>query len=77
MTAATLADARPAAEVAGAVPDLFHRVCCDDDHALCGADVSGCPWGPLTGEQFCVVCDELDKAIESCGAPTCPYREVS
>lgn len=50
--------------------DLDHVVCCDDDIALCGADVSGHDWGEGTFDptQMCVVCRELyGKPCPRCG----------
>lgn len=40
--------------------NLTHSVCaCDDDLALCGADVSGQPWADDDEEVDCVVCQDL------------------
>ncbi|MFJ4365102.1 hypothetical protein ACIP4S_13220 [Streptomyces chartreusis] len=49
--------------------DLDHVVCCDEDTALCGADVSGAVWGVGVPDAtaLCVVCREL--AIKPC--PNC------
>lgn len=50
--------------------DLDHIFCaCDEDHALCGTDVTDAPIiedGPV--EDECVVCADLDRLpCERCG----------
>lgn len=52
----------------GVGEDLIHLVCCDDDVALCGEDVSGQAW--TGGTQWCVVCKDLDPLPVACG-PQC------
>ncbi|WP_432112827.1 hypothetical protein [Streptomyces sp. S1] len=51
--------------------DITHIVCCDDDTALCGLDVSGFRWHQ--GGEDCVVCLDLRGP---CG-PNCPFEEES
>jgi hypothetical protein len=40
--------------------DLNHIVCCDDDLALCGTDVSAAHWSE--DETDCLVCLDLELA---------------
>lgn len=53
-------------------PNLFHEVCCcDDDVALCGADVSGeefKSWdeAKASGDIVCQLCEDA-KACFKCG----------
>lgn len=48
--------------------DLDHYVCCDNDVALCGADVSDAEWSEDLPD-LCVVCDDLDGFdCPRCGA---------
>lgn len=50
-------------------PELFHVVCCRDENAaLCGIDASALEFSDGAGEQFCVVCDDL----EADGPEVCP-----
>lgn len=53
--------------------DLEHLVCCDENTALCGTDVSASAWGPgwenVAPEEKCVVCYELQDADGVC--PIC------
>lgn len=51
---------------------LEHLVCCDEDAALCGADVSEVGWGPgwdvVPPQDKCVVCLEMDEFVcPKCG----------
>jgi hypothetical protein len=48
----------PAASSTG--DDLCHLVCCDDDRALCGTDVTDSSWTDDDDETTCVVCHDLD-----------------
>ena len=59
----------PAPATTGPGDDLDHVVCdCDDDTALCGADVSAHPWGAGDPVLPCVVCLGLvDLACPRCG----------
>lgn len=48
--------------------NMSHIVCCDDDIALCGIDVSDTPWRDDDFEVECVVCAELeDYDCPKCG----------
>jgi hypothetical protein len=53
--------------------DLTHVVCCDENRALCGKDVTDTEWTDGDGEVTCVICDDLEGA--PCGEPDCPLRE--
>ncbi|MFF9310137.1 hypothetical protein ACF1BS_04420 [Streptomyces sp. NPDC014748] len=58
-----------APQLASAEPDsddsLTHAVCaCNDDVALCGADVAGLSWATEEEDVDCVVC--LDLAPRPC-----------
>jgi len=47
--------------------DLSHAACpCDEDIALCGADVAGVPWADDDTEptSLCVVC--VDLVVQPC-----------
>ena len=46
---------------------LNHYVCCDDDTALCGSDLSGMPWTKFPVDQdTCLVCLKLTRCPD-CG----------
>ena len=51
--------------------DLIHLVCCDNNTALCGVDVSDASW--VDGDNECVPCPLCALADESrclrCGVP--------
>ncbi|MFJ2004761.1 hypothetical protein [Streptomyces chartreusis] len=50
--------------------DLDHVVCCDEDTALCGVDVSDAVWGAGLPDLtvMCVVCRDLAvKPCQRCG----------
>ncbi|MFJ1653474.1 hypothetical protein ACIOC2_19205 [Streptomyces sp. NPDC088337] len=49
--------------------DLTHAICgCNEDLALCGADVSGEPWAGEAEEVNCIVCQDLMwSPCERCG----------
>ena len=53
------------------MPETEHYVCaCDENSALCGADVSAEPWSTYTTtDNDCVVCVELIRAslCDRCG----------
>lgn len=71
MTTATLPDTVKAPTGSGS---LIHTVCCDDNRALCGRDVSRDPWRtPKRPDESCVVCEELAEA-PTCGAAFCRLR---
>ena len=69
MTAVTL----PLAELdTTSTDDPAHLVCCDEDWALCGKDVSREPWifEPLDEAEDCEVC--VNKArLTPAGCPRC------
>lgn len=51
-------------------PGLAHYYCCDEDTALCGADLSGFENGEGSAppEDECVVCADLERyPCERCG----------
>jgi hypothetical protein len=49
-------------------PDIFHMLCCEENIAMCGTDVTDLPDTDGTGEQQCVVCVELDEGnCPKCG----------
>lgn len=52
------------------LPELGHIVCCDDNLARCGLDVTHEAWDHNPADP-CVVCVELDGT--SCGAAECPF----
>lgn len=41
--------------------EMSHIVCCDDDTAICGIDVSDAVWRPDEEDADCVVCIELEE----------------
>lgn len=57
-------------EAALLAPDLGHWVCCDDDRARCGLDVSGHVWNARP-EFPCIVCEGLAAAGTPCDTPGC------
>lgn len=67
------ADTRPLAleTTTTSAPDINHLVCCDEDLARCGLDVTDEPWNDDPADR-CVVC--LDLAGTSCGDPDCGWR---
>jgi hypothetical protein len=55
-------------EQTATIEGLEHIVCCDDNRARCGKDVTDEPWD--IGEPPCVVCADLEfLPCELCGAP--------
>lgn len=55
-----------------------HLFCCDDDVAMCGADVSG--ETEVTGtpeEDCCEVCVNKQRLDLPCPDLECPYRRAS
>ena len=67
----TLLETKPAITDGSGNPDeLFHIICCDDDIALCGTDVSKMAETEPDGEPHCVVCEDLYTLDNPCG-PTC------
>jgi len=67
MTTATLTPHAAHVQTAAAAADLLHTVCCDENLALCGADVTDQPWTD-TG-QTCTTCDRLEAARTECACP--------
>lgn len=59
--------------------DLHHLVCCDDNTAMCGADVTNEPWlnGPAPGEVMCPECANIDEHDWPCTVPGCEYDGLS
>ncbi|QIJ62582.1 hypothetical protein [Streptomyces sp. JB150] len=52
--------ADPVASAPNTGEELTHAVCfCDDDVALCGANVAGTEWATEDEEVDCVVCQDL------------------
>lgn len=41
-------------------PDIFHMLCCEENLAMCGTDVTHVALTSGDGEQQCVVCVALD-----------------
>lgn len=56
---------------ATAAGDVDHYYCCDEDVALCGADLSGVPMGPEF-DAICPPCQEALDANTPCPVPSCP-----
>lgn len=48
--------------------NLDHYVCCDENVALCGADVSAATWQEELPD-LCLVCEDLDENDVDC--PEC------
>lgn len=61
---------RPAAT--GDSAEINHIVCCDDDTALCGADVTGDPWSDEGPE--CRACVTEWSAGPPCPVVSCERR---
>lgn len=40
--------------------DVTHTVCCDEDRAICGTDVTGQRWGGVSDPTTCPVCAEAE-----------------
>lgn len=67
MTTATL----PAPTVADGQPDqVDHIYCCDEDIALCGADLTAVPLGPEF-DLMCAMCVLAQDARRPCSVPGC------
>lgn len=67
-TAATLTRPEPVA-----VDDnLDHLVCCDDNLATCGTDVTDVTW--VDSPTTCPTCAYIDEHDLPCPVPGCPYR---
>jgi hypothetical protein len=60
-TAPAIAPARPQLE-----PDICHEVCCDENRALCGEDVTGQPWVNPGDPITCPLC-LLTEQCPDCG----------
>lgn len=53
----------------GSDDDLDHTVCCDENIALCGRDVTDEPWVEVGSPNQCVVCEDLwDQPCVRCDA---------
>lgn len=53
------------------VGPVDHYYCCDEDVALCGADLSGVPEGPEY-DVICPMCADALEANVPCPVPGCP-----
>lgn len=47
--------------------NICHEICCDDNQAVCGQDVSAEPWAPDNAETTCPLC-ALDPRCHLCGS---------
>ncbi|MEU8334844.1 hypothetical protein [Micromonospora tulbaghiae] len=67
MSAATLP--HPQGTVTGNPGNVDHYYCCDDETALCGADLAGVPDGPEFDEvcPLCVLVMEEGAPCPGCG----------
>jgi hypothetical protein len=66
----TLPEIAPEAIASGSDDDsLVHEVCCDENRAWCGKDVSTDPWiDCVEPDEECVVCaDFYDTPCPGCG----------
>lgn len=59
----------------GSLDDLHHIVCCDQDTAMCGLDVSDHPWEP-TAPNPCLWCAHIDEARLPCTVAGCTEGSV-
>ena len=51
--------------------DVDHYYCCDDDIALCGADLTGMEYMDRGPDWDCPLCVLVLDADEPCGVPGC------
>lgn len=51
--------------------ELHHLTCCDDDIAICGADVSGQEWSNGDGAAPCLDCARAHANGEPCQRFSC------
>jgi hypothetical protein len=49
--------------------DETHIVCCDDNVAMCGADVTGTPW--VESDDVCPLCELVEDEDLPCPVPGC------
>ncbi|MFE0059960.1 hypothetical protein [Streptomyces sp. NPDC059003] len=61
--------AAPAQQAPRSSGEIAHYTCCDPNWGLCGLNLSDAP-SAGDGEQECVVCADLDRALMKC--PLCP-----
>lgn len=58
--------------------DLRHIVCCDEDLAFCGEDLTDQPWEATERTEPCLTClvieSDLNRKHRGCGSPLCPHR---
>jgi hypothetical protein len=54
--------------------DVSHLVCCDDNTALCGLDVTNLPFLDSPDDVDCPLCVLADDSDFSCPALDCPWR---
>jgi len=68
----TAADWGPVLMAAPPAPELHHLTCCDDDTAMCGADVTGQEWCEEDREPRCEPCYRVNEQRLPCTVPGCP-----
>lgn len=56
----------------GAADEPLHIVCCDENRALCGEDVSGHNWTP--NGVLCEQCEIAEAQRGGCGRLSCRLR---
>jgi hypothetical protein len=65
------------AQPSGGEPDLQHVICCDDDLAMCGKDVTGEIWASdEEASEFCPLCFLAEEQGLPCPVPGCPAGRV-
>jgi hypothetical protein len=55
--------------------NISHIVCCDENTALCGLDVTDYPWIDLPEQYDCPLCVLAAETDTCCPCPTCPGEE--
>lgn len=55
--------------------DRHHIVCCDDDIAICGQDVSQHAWSDGKGTAQCQTCRRMERDGEPCPVPGCDPKD--
>lgn len=61
---------------APAAANHTHLVCCNPNRGLCREDVSAAADMPDATILTCSVCDLIDEAGSTCGAPLCRLRQL-
>jgi hypothetical protein len=51
---------------------ISHIVCCDENTALCGLDVTHYPWLDVPERYDCPLCVLIDDTETFCASPNCP-----